>query len=186
LDMSLKQIDRLTQLIADLLDVARAQAQKLDFHFETTDLVPLTKEVVERLEEQIQVAGCKVTIEANSPVVGSFDRFRLDQVIINLVTNALKYGPKSPIHIFVDKKDNVATIAVQDAGPGVPEEMRGRLFGRYERAESVRDIGGLGLGLFISKQIVEGHRGTIRVENEPGRGARFVVELPLNLVSING
>jgi PAS domain S-box-containing protein len=185
LELSLKQIDRLAQLVGDLLDVTKATAQKLEFQLEPTDLVALTKEVIERLDGQIQEAGCEVIVKADAAVVGSFDRFRLDQVLINLITNALKYAPKQPVHIFINKTDNRAVIAVEDRGPGVPEEMRGRLFERFERAENVRNIGGLGLGLYISKQIIEGHHGTIYAEDSPGHGARFVIKLPLNLVSIH-
>lgn len=181
LDMSLSQVARLTKLIDSLLDVARAQSQKLEFHFEKTDLVRLTNEVIERLSDQTHMAGCQVTIESDPEVVGAFDRFRLDQVIINLMTNAIKYAPKLPINISVYKKNKLAILSIQDKGPGIPEELKSRLFERFERAENVRDIGGLGLGLFITKQIVEGHQGKIRVENQPECGVRFTVEFPTNL-----
>ncbi len=185
LDISLRQVDRLTRLIDDLLDVARSQAQKLKFTFEQIDLQELVEEVVERYSAQLEAAHCHVQIVATEPVVGNFDRFRLDQVLVNILTNAVKYAPDSKVTITLKKHANSAQLTVSDEGPGMPEETRTRLFQRFERGANSSNIAGLGLGLFISKQIISGHRGSIRVESAPDEGTEFIIDLPLTLPSEN-
>ncbi len=184
LQTCMRQVNRLTHLIEDLLDVARAQAQKLTFQFERTDLRVLVEEVIERLRDQCDAAKCTVQFEADESIVGNFDRFRLDQVVVNLLTNAIKYAPGTEIEVSVHADETTATLVVRDAGPGIPAESQGRLFERFERGSNAQNIAGLGLGLFITRKIVEGHHGTIRVESVPGDGASFIVELPLNLYSV--
>jgi signal transduction histidine kinase len=112
-------------------------------------------------------------------VLLEFDPLRIEQVIANLLTNAIKYGRGKPIEVSVGRADHKVRLAVRDQGIGVPAEEQGRIFDRFTRAVSVREYGGLGLGLFISKQIVDAHGGSIRVDSQPGLGATFVVELPL-------
>src|SRR5204862_5507355 len=107
------------------------------------------------------------------------DPLRIEQVVANLVTNAIKYGRGKPIELSVTRNGSVARLRVRDHGIGVPAEVRERIFDRFTRAVSVREYGGLGLGLFISKDIVEAHGGTIRVTSDSGDGATFEVELPL-------
>jgi PAS domain S-box-containing protein len=184
LDVSLAQVDRLTQLVEDLLDVARAQAQKLVYHFELTDLSALVRETLATHSEQLEAAGCKVKLDTPRPVTGNFDRFRLEQVVVNLLTNAMKYASDSKLEVSVLQKDGIAELIVKDQGPGIPADRIDKIFGRFERATSSRNISGLGLGLFIVKQIVEGHHGNIRVESSPGEGAAFIVELPLNMLAL--
>lgn len=181
LDVSLRQVDRLTRLIEDLLDVARSQAQKLSFTFEQIDLQELVEEVVERYATQLEAARCRLEIIADETVVGNFDRFRLDQVLVNLITNAVKYAPGTKITISLKRVFNSAQLIVADEGPGMTEETRLRLFQRFERGSNSQNISGLGLGLFIAKQIVSGHRGSIRVESAPGQGTQFIIDLPLTL-----
>jgi PAS domain S-box-containing protein len=185
-DVSLRQVDRLTRLIEDLLDVARSQAKKMTFTFEPLDLEELVEEVVERYAAQLETARCHVQILANEPVIGNFDRFRLDQVLVNLLTNAVKYAPGSKVTVSIKKVLNSAQIVVADDGPGIAEESRQRLFQRFERGSNSQNIGGLGLGLFIAKQIVSGHRGSIRVESALGQGTRFIIDLPLTLPAESG
>jgi PAS domain S-box-containing protein len=184
LDTAMRQINRLTRLVEDLLDVARAQARKLSFHLEPTDLRQLVEEVIDRLHDQFDAAKSRLKIDLE-PVTGNFDRFRLDQVLVNLFTNAIKYAPGEEIRISLKRERNSAVLVVEDSGPGISEEGQGRLFERFERGQNSQHISGLGLGLFISRQIIEGHHGVIRLESEPGEGARFIIELPLNLLSVN-
>lgn len=179
LDTSLRQVNRLTALVEDLLDVARAQARKLNFCFERVDLAHLAQEVVQRHAIEIEAAGSSVVFECHEPVWARVDPFRLDQVLVNLLSNALKYAPGKPIHIRVEEKNGVARISVRDEGEGIPAAQRDKVFDRFVRAGNARNINGLGLGLFITKQIIEGHRGEIRVETGEGGGAQFVLEIPL-------
>lgn len=178
LDSSLRQVDWLTKLVEDLLDVARAQARKVSFRMERIDLRRVIEDVIERLQPQIDRAGSKVELDLG-PVPGDFDPFRLDQVLVNLITNALKYAAGTRIHIHASAIGNMATLVVKDEGKGIPADSLGRLFERFERGSNSQNITGLGLGLFITRQIVEGHGGSIRAESEEGQGTSFIVRLPL-------
>jgi signal transduction histidine kinase len=118
-------------------------------------------------------------VNATGPVVGNWDRLRLDQVITNLMANALKYGAGKPIAVTVDRCERHARLVIEDHGIGIAAADQGRIFERFERAVSDRHYGGLGLGLWICRQIVEALEGTIRVESEAGQGSKFSVVLPL-------
>ncbi|WP_425440856.1 sensor histidine kinase [Polyangium sorediatum] len=142
------------------------------------DLTTLACEAVDGLQHQITAAGCTVELVASEPVVGRWDRFRIEQVFINLLTNAIKYGMGKPITVGARRVGPRAEFWVEDRGMGIPKEDQARIFERFERAVSSRSFGGLGLGLYIARQIVEAHGGTIRVCSEPGHGATFTVELP--------
>ena len=123
---------------------------------------------------------CKIDLSIEPQVIGRWDRGRIDQVLVNLISNALKYASGKPIHIELKHlKCGTAQILVRDEGNGIPKEHQARIFEKFERAITSRNISGLGLGLFITRQIVEGHRGTISVQSEVGQGASFAVILPL-------
>ncbi|WP_158502033.1 AAA family ATPase [Vitiosangium sp. GDMCC 1.1324] len=171
------QIQRLTQLIEQLLDVSRINTGRLELYPEEVDLAALARAVADRLAEQFERAGCILTLELESPVIGEWDRLRLEQVVMNLLTNALKYGARRPIRMKVWSEGEKALLRVDDRGMGIPKEDQTRIFERFERAAS-HNYGGLGLGLFISRQIVQAHTGRIWVESEPGKGTAFFVELP--------
>jgi PAS domain S-box-containing protein len=175
-----RQITRLTRLIEDLLDVSRITAGHLNLHLEEVDLSQLVSETVERYAEQFGEADCAVEIDAPKPVLGLFDRLRIEQVIVNLMTNALKYAPGKPVRFSVHKLDGRAQLSVRDQGAGIPEEQLERLFNRFERGATSAGLGGLGLGLYISRQIIQTHGGTIHIESRPGAGATFVIDLPLH------
>ena len=174
-----RQINRLTRLIDDMLDIARISSGKLTVTPEPVDLGVLAQEVCERLSEQITGAGCTVLIECAQPVVGEWDRFRIEQVITNLVTNAMKYGAGKPIEVRVSAKDQKALLVVKDHGRGIAQNDQERIFMQFERAVAQNDVTGLGLGLYIVRQILHAHGGSIRVTSEVGKGASFLVELPL-------
>lgn len=174
-----QQATRLTKLANDLLDVARIRAGRIDFRLEELDIASVVQEVVERFEEQFVLAGCSVELRADTPVLALSDRLRIEQVITNLLSNALKYGAGNPIEIVVAADAENAQITIQDHGIGIAPEHLERIFVRFERAVSARNYGGLGLGLYIVRQIVESLGGTIRVASEPEVGSVFTVTLPL-------
>ena len=120
-----------------------------------------------------------MTLVAEQPVVGQWDEFRIEQVISNLLTNALRYGAKSPITVKVYSERGEARVEVRDFGIGISEENQHRIFQQFERVTAKHAVAGLGLGLFISEQIVTAHGGTITVESRIGEGALFRVCLPL-------
>jgi PAS domain S-box-containing protein len=178
-DKALRQVKRLSQLVDDLLDVSRLTSGRLRLRWEDVDLLELTRDLVERFAEQARAAGCPLRLTTEGAPVGHWDRMRLEQVLTNLVSNALKYGVGQPVELHVAASGGRAYWSIRDHGIGIAARDLDRIFGRFERAVSTRQYGGLGLGLYISREIVRAHGGNIQVESEPGAGARFTVELPL-------
>ena len=174
-----KQVDRLAGLADDLLDVSRIQAGRLELNPADADLAEIAREVVSRLEGEADRAACRVAIRSPHPVRGCWDVFRIEQGLTNLLTNALKFGGGKPIEIDVSQNDGTAFVSVRDYGIGIAPADHARIFDRYERAVAERSFPGMGLGLWITREIVQGHGGTISVESAPGMGARFEVALPL-------
>ena len=145
---------------------------------ERFDLCEMVSELAERCSEQFLLAGCQVKIDSCDPVIGTWDRFRLEQVVTNLLTNAMRYGAGEPIEVKVRGNQDGAEIIVSDHGRGIALENHDRIFLRFDRAGLGNEICGLGLGLYIVKEILDAHHASIRVESELGRGATFVVNLP--------
>ena len=179
-----RQISRLTILIEDLLDVSRITSGKLKLNREEFNLREMIDEVVKQYEEQLKKVESEIRIENVANVVGHLDKVRIEQVLINFLTNAEKYAPGKPIVISLQTSDDSATISVKDLGPGIAPEDQKRIFDRFERIKARDNIGGLGLGLYISKQIIEAHGGHISVESEEGKGATFIAQIPLHTSSL--
>jgi signal transduction histidine kinase len=178
LEAATYQTKRLTNLINDMLDVSRIAAGKLVLNTELIDLTELIRNLLESFQEDFRVAHCEVTFEATHMIQGLWDRSRIEQVVINLLTNAMKYGRGQPIQVIVTQEDYWAKIQVIDHGIGIPLEFQRHLFERFERSKTAETFQGLGLGLWISNQIVSAHQGKIYVESELGNGSTFTVELP--------
>lgn len=179
-----RQVDRLARLIDDMLDISRINSGKLTLQPEQFDLVALTEDVVERFRQQFESVGAQLTFNKGENVIGTWDRFRIEQVLANLLTNALKYGLHKPVEISLAEEDGKRVrIVVRDHGLGIAKENQKRIFGQFERAVSANEISGLGLGLYIVQQIVEMHGGSIEVESTVNVGSAFVVRLPLETVS---
>jgi PAS domain S-box-containing protein len=176
-EVAQRQVRRLTELVESLLDVSRLSTGRLQLHLTEVDLAAAAREMVSQLQQQAQNAGCEVRLEAAGPVQGMWDQLRLEQVLTNLLTNAFKYGAGRPIHIRVWAEAGKAKLQVRDEGIGIDPAHHRRIFGMFERAVSDRHYGGLGLGLYITRQIIESLGGTIHVDSTPGQGASFTVEL---------
>ncbi|MBA3463284.1 MAG: GAF domain-containing protein [Deltaproteobacteria bacterium] len=174
-----KQGERLSRLIDELLDVSRITAGKLTLERRELDLEDLVRDVCTRTAETAERAGSTINLDL-AHVAGSWDRERLDQVITNLLSNAIKYGKGSPIEVKLSRQGDTAVLAVSDRGIGISPEDQTRVFQRFERAVSPRKFGGLGLGLWIVRQLVVAHGGTITVESALGVGSTFTVTLPLH------
>jgi signal transduction histidine kinase len=178
LALATRQLDRLRKLVDNLLDFSRIGAGGLKLEPEEVDLSALARELVGRFEAQAREAGCELSADAARPVVGRWDRMRLEQIATNLVSNALKYGAGKPVELLVRGDGSTAWLVVRDRGIGIPAEQQERIFGRFERAVSGRDFAGVGIGLWITRKLVEAHGGTIQVDSKPGEGSTFSVILP--------
>ncbi len=174
-----RQVVRLTRLVESMLDMSRLTRGTLQLESAPCDLGELVREVEERSREVVRQAGCTLDVRVEGSVVVRGDRLRLEQVLENLLSNAMKYGAGSPIHLSCRAEGGRALLSVEDEGIGIAPEDQQRIFGRFERAVPVRNYGGFGLGLYILREIAEAHGGSVSVESAPGRGARFTVSLPL-------
>ncbi len=178
LERSDAQVQRLVQLVERLLDVSRVATGRLGLLLEELDLSRLAADVTDRFREEAEGAGCSLDVHTPGPVRGVWDQLRLEQVLSSLLSNAIKYGAGHPIDVFVEGHGELARLSVQDRGIGLAREDTGRIFERFERAVSPRHYSGMGLGLYVAKQIIEAHGGTIVVRSQPGRGSTFIVVLP--------
>ncbi|WNG33808.1 PAS domain S-box protein [Archangium violaceum] len=172
------QVRRLGTLIHEFLDVSRISVGTLALELDDVDLVVLVRDVIRRFEAQAAKVACPVLVHAPHAVSGRWDRMRLEQVVGHLLSNALKYGAGKPIHLHVESQEGSATLTVRDEGIGIQPEHLSRIFGKFERAVSERHYGGLGLGLYTARRIVEAMGGRISVRSTPGQGASFEVSLP--------
>jgi len=178
-DRDERQIKSLIRLIEDMLDVSRIRTGKLSIRPTRFDLSTLVRDLLHNFSRQIDAAETSVTLDAEQPVIGNWDEFRIEQVISNLLTNALRYGAKRPVSVKVYSEGGLALVDVRDQGIGISEENQKRIFQQFERVSARQAVAGLGLGLFISEQIVTAHGGTITVQSRIGEGALFRVCLPL-------
>ena len=174
-----RQINSLIRLIEDMLDVSRIRTGKLSIRPSRFDLSQLVGNLLQNFAQQIEAAETEVSFTATEPVEGQWDEFRIEQVVSNLLTNALRYGGKSPVQVRVYREGNEARVEVADQGIGISEENQKRIFQQFERVSAKTVVAGLGLGLFISEQIVAAHGGSIVVESRINEGALFRVCLPL-------
>ncbi len=175
-----RQTTQLARLVDRLLDVSRLSTRDLALERERTDLADLTRDVVSRYEEAAAETGSRIELTSVGPAVGWWDRSRLDQVVTNLVGNAVKYGQGAPITVSVSSgMSGHVRLTVRDDGPGIPLEHQERIFGQFERANDSENLPGMGLGLWLVRRIVTAHGGAVNVDSLPGRGATFSVLLPV-------
>jgi len=165
-----------SRLVEDLLDMRQLSSSGKPMEIEDADLVELTRDAVERVREHVESTGADVTFSASTAVRGRWDPVRIEQVVINLVNNAAKFGQGKPIAVSVEGRDDRALISVADQGIGIAAADLERIFERYERVSPGSK--GLGLGLYVARQIVKAHGGRILVRSSVGSGATFTVELP--------
>jgi signal transduction histidine kinase/tetratricopeptide (TPR) repeat protein len=174
------QTQRLGRLVNELLDISRVAQGQLLGKLEEVDLVALARGVIERSREALARAECPVELCASGGVVGRWDAMRLEQVVGNLITNAMKYGAGKPIELTIESDKTHARLRVRDWGIGIAPEDTERIFERFERAVSVRHYGGFGIGLWLVREIVQALGGSVTVESSQGQGSTFIVTLPLS------
>lgn len=171
-----KSITRIDRLVDDMLDISRISTGKLALHLEEFDVAEVVSEIIERLSPLLG----QIKLSKDEMVKGRWDKFRIEQVVTNLLTNASKYGEGKPIEVRVFRTGEHAKIIVKDSGGGIALENQQKIFQRFERITTVDNIKGLGIGLFIVKEIVQMHKGSIDVISELGVGSEFVVTIPIS------
>jgi len=181
LDRAARSSERLADLVETLLDVSRLATGRFELHPQGFDLAEAVGDVMERLREAATHARCELILKHDGALRGTWDRLRIEQVLTNLLSNAIKYAAGTPIEVSLSGEGDTAVLEVSDQGPGIPEEALPRIFDRFERASEVRHYGGLGLGLYVVREIVKAHHGMVTVHNRPGGGACFIVRLPLTV-----
>lgn len=174
----IQQVARLERLLEQLLDVSRISAGRLELELEVLDLSEVVCEVVARSREAADKARSSIELRVDRPIPGLWDRLRLEQLVANLVSNAIKYGAGAPIEVEARSSGELALLRVRDRGVGIAQSDQVRLFRRFERAAGQRGTKGAGLGLWIVRQIAEAFGGTVELESELGHGAQFTVRLP--------
>jgi signal transduction histidine kinase len=173
------QMRSMIRLLDDMLDVSRLRTGRLNIEPGPMDAADMVRQLVEAMREQARARGTQLYFSGPDSLTLTADAFRIEQVVTNLLTNALRYGGGSPVEVSVGVDTGMAQIAVRDHGPGIAPADQERIFQQFERADSTGAAAGLGLGLFIARQIVQAHGGTLAVSSVPGDGAEFVVRLPL-------
>ncbi|MRG97767.1 sensor histidine kinase [Polyangium spumosum] len=179
IELADRQIERLSALVKTLLDVSRALGENLGLTREPCDLRELTREVLDELESERRRGGAVITLNADAPAIGVWDRAAVQLVITHLVRNAIKFGLGQPITLSLSSGDGAAKLRVSDGGMGIAPEDHERIFEPYERADAAKVYGGLGLGLHAARRIVEAHGGLIELRSAKGQGAEFTVTLPM-------
>jgi PAS domain S-box-containing protein len=173
-----RSADRLVALVETLLDVSRISTGSLTLNPSSFDLQAAVREVVEQFAGHAERAGSTVTVKAEGNTTGIWDELRIEQVVTNLLTNSLKYAAGTPVELEVHGDAGDAVLTISDEGPGIPQADQERIFGRFVRATPIRNFGGLGLGLYVARQIVEAHGGEISIGPPRPRGIQFVIRLP--------
>ena len=174
-----RQSERLNGLINDLLDSGQLSERPVQLQLEEGSLTQLVREVCTDHRDALARAGCELSVEIQAGVHGRVDRLRLERVLSNLLSNAAKYGAGKPVFVSLLKSHDEARVEVRDQGIGIDERDQERIFGRFERAVPNHHYGGLGMGLWIVRQLVHAHGGRVSVESEPGQGSAFAVYLPI-------
>lgn len=174
-----QQSKKLSKLINDLLNISLITTGRLTLDKEKVNFPNLVKDILRRYEEQIKKSNYDVTTEIRNNIFGCWDKVRIEQVISNLISNAIKYGDRKPISIQVNKRNNQALFIIKDNGIGITSPFQKQIFERFARGVSPKHYRGLGVGLYISKNIIEAHGGSIKVKSVLRKGSLFSVELPL-------
>ncbi|RZJ08271.1 MAG: HAMP domain-containing histidine kinase, partial [Haliea sp.] len=175
-----QQIRNILRLIDDMLDVSRLRQGMLSIAPQPADMSVLVRRVVESHADQAAAAGSPIEVLAPQSVPGVWDEFRIEQVVANLLTNAVRYGGGKPVQVSAEARGAHAVVTVRDRGIGIAPQDQARIFEQFERAVGSQAVPGLGLGLFITHQIVKAHNGRIEVDSAPGEGSAFTVTLPLD------
>ena len=175
-----RHAERMTVLADQLLDVARIRSGRLEIERVPMDLAATVRDVATRFRAEAASLGATIIIDGERSVPGRWDPLRIEQILANLVSNALKFGEGNPVVIELHTVQGRALLTVRDHGKGIPAEEQARVFQPFERARRSRGVAGVGLGLWIVRRLAEAHGGTVRLASAQGRGTVFAVDLPLD------
>jgi PAS domain S-box-containing protein len=178
LDVSASQVGTLSRLVDQLLDVSRIKAGRISMERAEMDLAALVRKVVALFHTNLTLGKIETTLDLPERLSGQWDAARLQQVVMNLIDNAIKYGRGRPIRIALKETGGAAELTIEDQGIGISADNQKRIFRRFERAVSTGNYSGMGLGLYITRQIVDLHGGEISVRSSPGKGSTFTLRLP--------
>jgi protein-histidine pros-kinase len=183
LEQLTRSVHRMSSLTDQLLDISRITGGRLALEHQEVDLAQLVKSVVVQFEDELARARSSLSLSIPPTLRAEVDPLRFEQVVANLLSNAVKYGPGKPIEVRLQACGDQAILVVRDHGIGIAREHQARVFDKFERVVSHRQYGGFGLGLWISRQLIDAHKGTIRVESQPGAGSTFTVSVPIGGVA---
>lgn len=179
LETAEQQSQRLSRMINDLLNVSLITTGKFNLEKEKTNLADIAQKIVSEFDEKLKADGYTLKLKTDKQIICYIDRLRIEQAISNLLSNAVKYGNHKPIELKIEKNSHNALIEVKDHGIGIKNNNANKLFRLFERGVSENTYKGLGVGLYITNQIVKAHKGVLRVKSRPGAGSKFTIELPL-------
>ncbi len=169
---------RISRIVENILSASKLSDKMFTLQIERVELNEMVHGILERFQVAAEAAKIEISLDQSRKIHGNWDRYGLEQVILNLLMNAIKYGKEKPIKVDVGETGEHAFITVKDDGIGISESDQARIFDRFERVQADNKINGLGLGLFISKSIVNAHNGEIRLRSEPDKGSEFTILLP--------
>jgi signal transduction histidine kinase len=178
LEICRRQVTGLSNLVDNLMDVSTIQLHRVELKLVELDVSALVVKVAEQMQPSIQTSGCELDLNLPSGLIGQFDQVKMEQIVANLLGNALKFAPGAKIGISLSKEHGLVILTAEDTGPGIPTEHAKTIFNRFTRGANSINASGLGLGLYIVSSLVEAHGGRIGFENRQPTGARFTVELP--------
>lgn len=179
LDVCESATKELVTLMDNLVDVTRLRLGKLEIRRTKTNITNTILHMIDRFKDDIRFAGNHLSFSHSGDIIGYWDQNRLEQLFSNLLSNAIKYTEGKPIRMKLSLENEQVHFEISDEGPGIPYHLQPKVFERFERAADSKKISGLGLGLYVSKQIVDAHKGTISLRSRPGHGASFFITLPL-------
>lgn len=174
------QTKRLSKMINDLLNVSLMTTGNLHLEYEEVHLNTVVAQVLDEFSPRLEREHYTVRLTEKDELIGMFDKVRIEQAISNLISNAIKYGEQKPIEVILRKHEHNAQIFVVDHGIGIPKEKQKQIFELFERAAESEKFKGLGVGLYITQQIVKAHDGILDVRSQPGKSTTFLLQLPLN------
>jgi signal transduction histidine kinase len=183
LDRSERQLKSMMRLIEDMLDVSRIKNGKLSIQPQGANLSLLVRQLAEDLTPLAKESEVEFVLQIDSEIEGHWDAFRIEQIIINLLTNAVRYGKGKPVHVSLAMEGEHAVIKVADQGVGIAEHEQKKIFEAFERSGDNEVKAGLGLGLYISRKLAEAHAGEISVVSQKNHGSTFILRLPLKSVA---